>query len=548
MNTKTTLIALFTIISFSSFSQAWKVYPYNPSTTPTSEINFPVDEGRHAGEAVEWWYTSGHITTASNKKYSFMLTYFYYPTTVSIFNLDGFRILNLTDESDGTFYQDTKAVNNYTTLSASGLDLAASLLPSGTEFWRNKLDGSSNPLPFEYELSASSDNVSVTFDLETTKRPLIVGGDGKFDQGATNYTYYYSQTENTVTGSLTVGGTTETITGTAWIDRQYGNFNPFVGENYEWFSIKLDNGTDLNLWNIFDSNNEIPNNLKYKILSAYVDENQNTQYTISDFEIERLEYFFTADNLRNYSKKWRLTSASKNIDLIITSNYEASEVNITELSFRFFEGATTISGTINGANVTGVGFAELLHSYEHPDVSIASPTGGVYNTATPISWTLNNPDDGRPVKYDIEYSIDNKVSFIPIVTGLTTASYLWNGSGITNGDAVWFKIKAYSVDNNLFSEIISSSASSSTLSSNVFSKNQVQFYPNPVKDKLILQLTEVPSKGTIEIIDIKGKLINRITIEQSLVQEVSMQYLSNGVYFLMLNSDKNQQIIKIVKE
>jgi hypothetical protein len=361
--------------------------------------------------------------------------------------------------------------------------------------------------------------------------------------------FYYSQTDNTVTGSLTVGGTTETVTGTAWIDRQYGSFNPITGgEDYEWFSIKLDNGTDLNLWNIFDSNNEIPDNLKYKILSAYVDEDQNTQYTISDFEIERLEYFFTPDNLRNYSKKWRLTSASKNIDLIITSNYENSEVNITELNFRFFEGATTISGTIGGNAVTGVGFAELLHSYEHPNVSVVSPSGGIYDTSTPISWTLNNPDDGRPLKYDIEYSIDNKVSFTPITTALTTNSYLWNGSGITSGDAVWFKIKAYSVDDTLFSEVISSSSSSPTLSSNELNKNQVQFYPNPVKDKLIIQLNEVPLNGTLEVIDIKGQLINRIDLKISLVQEIGMQDLPKGVYFVKLNSDKSQKIIKIVKE
>ncbi|MEP5339596.1 MAG: lipocalin-like domain-containing protein [Algibacter sp.] len=556
MNTKTTLIALFILITFSGFSQAWKTYPYNPVTTPASEINFPVDEGRHASESTEWWYTSGHITTASNKEYSFMITYFYYPYQVANpispllpdISLDGFRILNVTDESDGTFYQDTQAISSYTTLSETGLNLVANKIFGGTEYFRNKT-ASTTPTPFEYELNTASANITLDFDLETTKRPLIVGGDGLFDQGAANYTYYYSQTDNTVTGSLTVGETTETVTGTAWIDRQYGSFNPITGgEDYEWFSIKLDNGTDLNLWNIFDSNNEIPNNLKYKILSAYVDEDQNTQYTFSDFEIERLEYFFTPDNLRNYSKKWRLTSASKNIDLVITSNYENSEVNITELNFRFFEGATAISGTIDGNAVTGVGFAELLHSYEHPDVSISSPSAGVYNTSTPISWTINNPDDGRPLKYDIEYSINNKVTFLPITTALTASSYLWDGSGITNGDAVWFKIKAYSADNTLFSEVISSNASTTTLSSNEFNKNRIQFYPNPVKDKLILQLSEVPSMGTIELINIKGKLINRIAIKQSLVQEIGMHNLSKGVYFLKLNSDKNQQIIKIIKK
>ncbi len=546
MYRKIILTLLVATISLNMMSQDWKVYPYTPTTTPTSEIAFPADEGRHAGEPVEWWYVSGHITTATNKEYSFMLTYFYYPTSVSIFNFDGFRILNLTDESDGTFYQDTKAVN-YTTLSASGLDIAANLFPSGSEYWRNKEDTGNMPIPFEYELNASSTDVSISFDLETTKRPLIVGGDGLFDQGLANYTYYYSQTANTVSGSLTVNGTTETVTGSAWIDRQYGNFNPFTGEDYEWFSIKLDNGMDFNLWNIFTADREVPDNAKYKILSAYVDENQNTQYTISDFEIERLEYFFTPDNLRSYSKKWRLTSASKNIDLVITSNYETSEVNITELSFLFYEGATTVAGTVDGNAVTGIGFAELLHNYEHPVISFDSPSGGAYITSSPISWTVDNPDDGRPLQYDLEYSIDNQVTFLPITTGLTTTSYNWDGTGLTNGDNVWFKIKAYSADNTLNSETISSSASSATLSASEVEKNVLSFYPNPVQDQLHLNFKNIPVKGNIQIISLVGQsIVNRPTSNQ-LVESIDTSFLKNGVYFLKFNSENAEQTIRFIK-
>lgn len=537
---------LFLVISIFGFSQDWKVYPYVPVTTPASEISFSLDEGRHS-DPVEWWYTSGHITTASNKKYSFMLAYFWYPTSVSIFNFDGFRILNLTDESDGAFYQDTKAVN-YTTMSTTGLNIGADLFGGGSEFWRNKVDGSTKPLPFEYELNATNATVSLNFDLETIKRPLIVGGDGLFDQGLSNYTYYYSQTDNTVTGSLTVDGTTETVTGSAWIDRQYGNFNPFIGEDYEWFSMQLDNGTDLNLWNIFTSSRTIPNDTKYKILSAYVDENQNTQYTISDFEIERLEYFTTLDAINSYSKKWRLTSVSKNIDLVITSNFETTEVNITELSFRFFEGATTISGTIDGVSVTGVGFAELLHKYENPNVSFTYPIGGVYITSNPITWTLNNPDDGRPITYDLEYSIDNQSTFISIATGLTATSYTWDGAGISNNDEVWFKIKSYSIDNTLTSEIVSSSSSTATLNIKDVLKNKLEFYPNPVNEELFFELQKPLSNGQIEIIDINGAIISTTRIvSEDLKHRINLQFLNSGFYFLKLESDAFNQIIKFVK-
>ena len=57
-------------------------------------------------------------------------------------------------------------------------------------------------------------------------------------------------------------------------------------------------------------------------------------------------------------------------DLVITTNHHNSEVS---LPFRFYEGSTTITGTIEGNSVTGIGFAELLHFYHHPNFQITTP-------------------------------------------------------------------------------------------------------------------------------------------------------------------------------
>lgn len=547
MKHKITLFFSLSLFVCLAKAQTWKTYPYLPSTTPESEISFPVDEGRHNGEGVEWWYVSGHVKTASNKSYSFMLAYFYYPVNIGL-SFDGFRILNVSDESDGTFYSETKAITKYTTLSTTGLDLAASLFLSGSEFWRNKLDGSNNPLPFQYELNASNTDVEINFELETLKRPLIVGEDGKFDQGAASYTYYYSQTDNSVSGSIKVNGVTEIVTGSAWIDRQYGNFNPFTEEDYEWFSLKLDNGMDFNLWNLFTADREIPDNSKYKILSAYIDENQNTQYTTTDFEIERLEFFTTPDKERTYSKKWRLTSESKKIDLVITSNFENSEVNITELNFRFFEGATTMVGTVDGVSVNGVGFAELLHSYENPALSITEPSGGVFDPQNPISWEVDNPDDGRDLLFDVEYSTDNKVTFKTIATGVEDTSFDWDANGLNNGDNIWFKIKAYSKDNFLQGETISESSSSAVLNTSLRDKTAVQIFPNPVKDKLIIKTENIATEASIEIIDLLGKTVYRQNLNESLSYEVNLKFLQKGLYLLRFNGDGIKQVSKFVKE
>ena len=517
------------------YAQDWKAYPYNP----TGQVAFPVDEGRHTSEPIEWWYSAGHVVgQTSGKSYSFMYTFFHFPQA----GYDGFRILNITDDDTGTFFQDVKPLN-YTTLSTTGFDIEADILFGGTEYWRNKEDGSSQPIPFEYELSAAIGTGGLDLEFVTLKRPLILGDDGYLDQGLANYTYYFSQTKNDVTGTLTFNGVTEAVIGTGWIDRQYGDFNPLTGEKYEWFSMQLSNGMDINLWNIFTADRQIPNTEEYKILSAYVDE--STQYTISDFNIERLAFNCMPDDEMCYSKQWRLTSSTNNLDLLISTMHDNTEV---QLPFRFFEGATTITGTVNGNPVTGIGFAELLHDYEDPDLTITSPSGGFYDPSMPITWDLNNPDDGRPVFYDVEYSIDNQANFTSIAQGLTNTSFTWTTPTISNGDSVWFKIIGYSIDGTLISEEISTSSSSVTLVLEDRNYEDFKLYPNPVQDELILTTSHSVIISEYEIIDSNGRSIFKSEELTESQLRIDSEFLESGIYFIKVRTDKRESILKFIKQ
>ncbi|MGS2726908.1 lipocalin-like domain-containing protein [Psychroserpens sp. BH13MA-6] len=534
MKLKFKFLLVISLMGFLTSAQDWKTYPY----APDGLITFPQDEGRHVTEPIEWWYTAGHLVgQTTGKSYSYMYTFFHYPQS----GFDGFRILNITDDATGTFLQDVKPLN-YTTLSTTSFDLVANVFLAGTESWQNKKDIANNDIPFEYELFALTTNAGLDLDFETLKRPLILGDDGFLEQGATNYTYYFSQTMNAVTGTLTFNGTTEAVVGTGWIDRQYGNFNPLTGEKYEWFSMQLSNGMDLNLWNIFTSDRLIPDTDKYKILSAYVDE--TTQYTTDDFEIERLAFNWMPDLQRCYSQQWRLTSDTNNLDLIITTLHDNTEV---QLPFRFFEGATSITGTVNGSPVTGIGFAELLHDYEHPDVTITSPVSGVYDTGLPISWNLENPDDGRPIFYDLAYSIDNQNTFNTIVTGLTETTYLWDGSNLTEGDEVWFKITAYSIDGVLNNTVVSAASSSATLATNSLLLKGISTYPNPVSDTFYVDFDK-PFQGDYSVIDISGRQVMSLEISNDMALAIPVNQLKSGLYFLHFQSQKGTADFKFIKQ
>ncbi len=427
------LTVLFFVPNF-IFSQSWKKYPYSPSG---SQISFPADEGRHHKESVEWWYTSGHLTgETTGKHYSYMLSYFYYPVA----SVEGFRILNISDDDKGIFYDDTQLLS-YDSLATDKLDIKAVKLDGSKELWRNKYKGT-NILPFEYVIDAETGYVALNMEYKVNKRPLLIGKDGYLKLGYDNYTYYYSLTGVEVTGTIKFNNKTEKVRGTSWIERQYGNLNPVNGVEYEWFSIQLSNQMDLNLWNIFTPEGKIPEDKRFKVMAVY--KNDKEQYTISDFKIERLKYGYTQDKQKCYAQEWRLTSKINHVDLIISTLHSGSEVRSP---FRFYEGSTQITGTVNGKKVKGVGFVELLHSYKKPELKILNNKN--WNRTIPLQWEVSNPDDGNPLSYKLEYRTENQKTFQTVTSDITKSNFKWDTSLFPEGTVFQLKITGKSIDGTI---------------------------------------------------------------------------------------------------
>lgn len=522
---------LLLMISITILPQSWKTYPYAPAG---SLLSFPADEGRHSSEPIEWWYTSGHLTgITTGKHYSYMLSYFYSPLSV----FDGFRILNLSDDDLGLFYTETKALN-YNIMASDCLNIKAKIFSGGTETWHNKTDILGNSLPFEYEISAVSSSGAINLEYDALKPPLILADSGYFYEGATDYTYYYSQTKNEVTGTIMLNGITENVSGSSWIDRQYGTFNPWSGQEYEWLCIQLSNGMDINITNLFTVKDEIPDNLKYRLLSAYVDE--TTQYTTSDFQIVRLKYSYMPDRVRCYSQKWRITSSIFNVDIIVSTLHSDCEVS---LPFRFYEGSTNVTGTVNGANVTGVGFVELLHSYENPDISITDTTN-LGDVSSLLTWKLNNPDDGNPLKYNLEYSIDSLKTFLPIITNVADTFYYWNTQALSEEKNIWLKVTGSSIDSTLNNISVKKLKSNLTAVTETEYQEHIIIYPNPSAGQFIVEGENIRK---IEIIDIIGRTVYSSLINQT-KQSIDLSTHQRGIYFVEVTTNRGTTINKLILE
>ncbi len=527
-------IFAFLIFQPDAIQQSWKTYPYHEAN---SELFFPDDEGWHPGEPIEWWYTNARVTgSLTGKEYSFMLTYFYFP----VLGFDGFRILNLSNETDDIFYDETLPCF-YSVLAEDHLEIEAVTPGGGPEKWTTLTDPlTGDLLPFQYHLQATGQNGAIDLQYNTLKRPLMVGGTGFLYQGFDNYTYYYSQTSVEVNGMLTFEGFSEPVSGIAWIDRQWGNFNPNTGEDYEWFSLQLSNGTDINLWNIFTIQNEIPDTSTYRYLSAYV--NDTTAFTLSDFNLERLGYNWMPDNQVCYSSRWRLTADNPPMDLIINTLHDDHEV---DLPFRFYEGTTHIEGSFDGQPVSGNGFAELLRHYQHPAITFLTPNDAdPWDASVPVTWQLLDPDDGRPVLYDLEVSDDQKQTFTPIAQNLEVPEFLWDPAGFSPDSLYWFRLTGRSIDGTLKTTVETTTPQMivSDAAEALPETMSVEVFPNPAGEAIFFHIKN-PVKELLQInlFNIHGMKKKTAVYEHAHApQALSLAGIPSGIYILEIQNGRSK--------
>jgi hypothetical protein len=80
------------------------------------------------------------------------------------------------------------------------------------------------------------------------------------------------------------------------------------------------------------------------------------------------------------------------------------------------------------------------------------------------------------------------------------------------------------------------------------SQKLAKVFPNPVNNYLTIQISEMlVSQVIYSVFDISGRKLNSGLVHSSR-ETVDFTLLPNGVYFIRLNNDQQQQIIKVVKD
>ncbi len=528
-------ISVFLTLLSQASAQDWKHYPYNPEH---SLISFPKDEGHHTEEPTEWWYTFAKLKgVETGNEYTAMFTFFVRDTLF----FDGLRIFNISNENTGEFFHDAKPVN-YNANATDHLDIEAEIYgQSRVETWKTKTDSTGKLIPFNYNLKAKAPFGSIDLDFDVVKRPLILADSGFLYQGSKNFTYYYSFTEINVKGRLDLEGTNEKVEGKAWFDKQYGNFHPEVEEKYEWLSLKLSNGIDINLWQIFNNKYEVPKTPEFRQFNCYIDD--STAMNTTEFSIDRLEYFYSPDSARTYCKKFLIKEPNLKLKLIV----EVANPNCEpSFPFNFYEGPLDISGTVDGTDVTGFGFGELLHTYEKPRIEFVYPIDP-WNILKPIQWKILNPDFGMPIFFNI-YSKTPNTDYQLLKGNFTDSIFTVNPANFNSDSSYSFLLKYYSVD-SFFLDTISTKRFYRPLSNTQAQKESIKIYPTLFANKLTVQnINTVFTTGTkIALISENSQIIFERILKQNTDKiTINTENISKGIYILIITKGDSFYSKKII--
>jgi predicted secreted hydrolase len=398
----------------------WRVYPFAPAA---GDIRFPADEGAHyltdISVSMEWWYTIYHLTTAEGRTFSVMATFFMPQLGTA------YRPFNVSDPQAGVMY-DSGEWGDLTAVEGE-LDLTWRSTTAGQpeSYLRHRKDAHGKLIPFAYDEEfhyADPEDPTRSHSLKLTvdalKPPLIVGGDGYLTIGDCGDSYYYSLTHLQASGELTIGEETFAVTGFGWLDHQWGPFMlnplPLSKNSYEWMALHLDNGEEYMVSVLFDKQNRTHKEPGFGSV-GWMNADCTQGYTL-EYTLERLAYWQQPASGDFYSHRWRLRVPERQLDLAIEPVIDNQTVMFG--GTYFYEGRSTIEGTVGGAPVSGLAFAELVHHYAPPVITVLTPTpDACLWGAESLSWQVENPDDGLPLTFDV--SLVQGLVTTPLCTGVT---------------------------------------------------------------------------------------------------------------------------------
>lgn len=325
-------------------------------------LSFPDDHGPHPDFRTEWWYYTGNLETSAGRHFGFQLTFFrsaLAPPPAPRADRRGsawatrqlfLAHFALTDTEGGRFHAASRL-----TREALGLAGAqARPLRVWVEDW--SVEGE-DPDGLPMRLRAAEGDVAIDL-LVVAEKPAVLQGDrGLSRKGpeAGNASFYYSFTRMAARGTVRVDGTTFTVGGRAWMDREWST--SALGADlagWDWFALQLDGEREL-MFYVLRRRDGTADPFSAGVLVGA--DGGTRSLGVTDVAVETLAHWTSPRSGVRYPARWRLAIPSADMRLEITPRLPDQELIV---GTRYWEGAVAVEGSAAGEPVSGQGYVELV--------------------------------------------------------------------------------------------------------------------------------------------------------------------------------------------
>lgn len=319
-------------------------FPYRQAL-PGYRYEFPRDLFEHNDFQTEWWYYTGNVWDAGGARFGFELVFFrqgdrHQDASNSAWDIQQLYLAHaaVTDARGHKFLYQERL--NRAGPGVAGASFAAQKIWNGN--WQSTWNGQKQTL--------RAIAPGFRFDIRLSpEKPLVIHGANGVSQkaqGVGRASHYISFPRLRAEGNVEVNGAAHNVHGTAWMDHEwFTNQLTTEQQGWDWFSIQLEDGTELMLGELRRKDGSIDPASS----GTFVDRDGKPRHlTRPEFQLTPIR------GSGRYPTEWKISVPSLNLELTCRAVIPGQELRPASGGPSYWEGAVDYSGSKRG-----VGYLEM---------------------------------------------------------------------------------------------------------------------------------------------------------------------------------------------
>ncbi|HIC57263.1 MAG TPA: carotenoid 1,2-hydratase [Acidobacteria bacterium] len=335
-------------------TQSWRL------ASPTYDLSFPRDHAAHPDYRIEWWYYTGNLFTREGRRFGYQLTFFRVgvdqnPVNPSQWTVRDLHLAHLAiTDIDRGLHRVAERLNR------TGVGWAGASTDS-LDVWNEDWRATASERTHRLQAMDANQTGRLLLDLrlDSDAAPVLHGDQGFSQKGEDvgNASHYYSFTRLATRGRLEVDGEAFDVTGTSWMDHEFGSsFLEADQAGWDWFSIQLNDGTDLMVYTLRD----LDGRADIRSSGTVVTSEGITHLKSDDVRLLPRRRWISSVSGAAYPVDWRIDIPSLGLQLDVSAAIDAQElVTVQSTGVTYWEGAVDAMGTHDGVSVSGEGYLEM---------------------------------------------------------------------------------------------------------------------------------------------------------------------------------------------